>query len=112
MKALLKPLATSAAILFALIASFIIGRWSGDLMESLSNEATYPWALHKKIALIDAGCAELRKPQTMGKFIVTPTDNGETLLIAALNNRSGKVSAFAVTFDGQFASDSWSVDCK
>ena len=112
MKKSIKSLLKLVAIFLALIVSFIIGRWSGALTESLSNEATYPWVLHKKIALIDVGCADLRKPQTMGKFIVRPTDNGETLLVAAMNDRIGKVSAFAVTFDGKLASDSWPLDCK
>jgi hypothetical protein len=102
-----------ALILFAaLAASFAVGRWSGTLKGSLEREASYPWALHKKISNIDTRCERLRTPPTIGKFFIQPTDDGETLLIAVLDDRSGTVNAFAINSLGQVASDSWPVECK
>ena len=99
-------------LLVAIAASFMLGRWSGALKGSLEREASYPWALHKKLSSIDARCETLRMPPTVGMFFVQPADNGETLLIAALNDRTGTVNAFAVNSAGQVASDSWPVECK
>jgi hypothetical protein len=98
---------------FVMVAvSFAFGRWSGTLKGSLEREATYPWALHKKLSNIDARCERFQASPTVGKFFVEPSDGGETLLIAVLNHRTGTVSAFAVDSSGQVASDSWPVECK
>ena len=94
------------------MASFALGRWSGILKESLAREASYPWALHKKISDIDTTCEALRTAPRLGKFIVQATDGGETLLIAAANEKTKTVSAFSVSFGGQVASDSWPIKCK
>ncbi len=107
-----KRIAFVAGLLVAMAASFILGRWSGALKGSLEREASYPWALHKKLSSLDARCEALRKPPTVGRFFVQPADNGETLLIATLNDRTGTVNAFAVNSAGQLASDSWPVECK
>lgn len=98
--------------LLVAVVSFALGRWSGALKGSLEREAVYPWALHKKLSSIDAGCERLRTPPTIGKFFVQPADAGETLLLAALNDRTGMINAFAVSSDGQVASDSWLAECK
>lgn len=112
MKTSHKRIIWAFAFFGAVTASFALGRWSGTLKASLAREASYPWLLHKKLSNIDARCDRLRTPPTIGKFFVQPTDGGETLLIAALNERTETVNAFAVNSAGQVASDSWHVDCK
>jgi hypothetical protein len=94
------------------MASFALGRWSGALKESLAREASYPWALHKKLSNIDTTCEVLRTAPKLGKFIVQATDGGETLLITAADETTKTVNAFAVSSGGQVASDSWPIECK
>lgn len=107
-----KSVIGAIALSIALASSFALGHWSGGLEASLKREASYPWALHRELSNIDARCEKLRAPATIGKFFVEPTDGGETLLVAVLNDRAGLVNAFAVSSSGQVASDSWPVECE
>lgn len=100
---------TCAAIV---IGSFLLGRISGTLQESLAEEQSYPWALHRKIAKLAISCESFRPTRDSDRFIVQPADDGKTLLIAVLNTELKSVAAFAVSDSGKLASDSWSLECK
>ena len=94
------------------VVAFAFGRWTGALKESLSHEASYPWALQRKIASINAACKNFQTSPKLGKFIVQSTDDGETLLIATTNDKDKTIYAFAISAAGQIASDSWPSECK
>ncbi len=99
-------------VILLVIGSFLIGRWSGLVQTNLTLEKNYPHVLHKKLANIDLGCESLKVLPTYGKFFVQTIDGGDTLLLATWQKNSGEIKAFALSSNGEQASDSWRVECK
>jgi hypothetical protein len=99
-------------LIAAIFASFVVGRWNGSLKRSLQSEINYPWSLHQKIGSVDIQCDQLLQTTSIGHFFVQSLDDGATLIIAAYDNITKKVNAFALSSSGAVASDDWTMECN
>ena len=98
-------------VLVLLCLAFVAGRLSETLQASLLSEASYPWDLHRKIAVVDIQCNTLLAETALGKFFVKPVDDGATLIIATFDETNGLVTAHAIDVTGRIATDSWILVC-
>jgi len=99
-------------IIIGLMLSFLAGRWAGRLQQSLSNEAVYPWDLHKKIGAADLSCEKLLLTPRVGNFIVDTIDDGTTLSIVSYNQEENLVTVSLLDSGGRYATDSWTIECR
>ncbi len=107
-----RRLLLSLVIAASILLSFFAGRWTGELKSSLQDEANYPWSLHKRIGEVNIQCETISKLTENNEFFVQVLSDKKVLVVATYEKQNGFVKAFAISRNGEVATDSWQLECK